>query len=359
MNQFTAKPVHGGDLISASDKYGIALSDWLDLSTGINPDGYTVTSIPAEYYRQLPSQGDLQLLQAAKRYYECGYVVPAAGSQQIIQLLPRLRPTCRVAIPDVGYQEHAYHWQNHGHSIVHYRAWSPQQISELIEAGKADCVVLINPSNPTAVTVDIDLLTRWQKILAKQGGWLIIDEAFADVVPGVSFARLSHLPGVIVLRSLGKFFGLAGVRVGFALCEQSLSQQLSNALGPWCVAGPSQYIATKALQDSLWQSRARDNLHLNSQWMLGVLREVFPVSIRVAATGLFVHARLDASLAYKVYNALAKSGILVRYWKLPSDYHDEALLRFGLISMADTHSRRRFQSALLDAVSSLHAFSIT
>ncbi|MBN4055619.1 aminotransferase class I/II-fold pyridoxal phosphate-dependent enzyme [bacterium AH-315-K03] len=359
MNSHESIPTHGGDVIAASMQYGIAVADWLDLSTGLNPDMYPIPAVPDECYQRLPLHGDGRLLNAAKAYYACDHVVAAAGSQRLIQILPALRPRSRVAIPDVGYREHHYHWQRHGHSISDYSAWKPETLSEMIDAGAVDCVVLINPSNPTAVCVDIAQLLQWQKKLAMKGGWLIIDEAFADASPEISFASFSHLPGVIILRSVGKFFGLAGIRVGFALCEKPLAQRMAIELGPWSVAGPAQLIAAHALHNHAWQKKMRGVLLDNSQWMFDQLQAYFDRHIlQIASTRLFVSVTLASELAKAVYVAMAERGILIRYWPIPTQNNKYALLRFGLLSQSDRVSRQRFQSALSEVLSCVQVFSI-
>ena len=340
-------PLHGGDVRAASQRYGIAMEHWLDLSTGINPDAYPVPAIPDRYFRHLPDKYNSDLIAAAKQYYRCANLVPAAGSQRVIELLPTLRPHCRVAIPDTGYQEHHYHWQRCGHSVVFYNSWQPEQLTQKIHAGDVDVVVLINPCNPTAAMLDRGQVEHWRKLLAERGGWLVIDEAFVDPYSENSFAANSHLPAVIVLRSLGKFFGLAGVRVGFVLAADELTHIIAKNLGPWSVTGPSQYLAVKALTDTQWQRNAHRQLTLNNRWMQEILRAQLydSVDVIVSAT-LFVSVLAASEIAHSLYNALATRGILVRLWQLPGCNNKTALLRFGLIDEQDHQARQRLQNAL-------------
>ncbi len=340
-------PVHGGDVRAASLRYGIPIENWLDLSTGINPDAYPIPSIPDACFQHLPSEYDSDLIVAAKRYYGAANLVVAAGSQRFIELLPSLRAHSRVAIPDVGYQEHHYHWQRCGHSIVLYNGWQPELLTQKIVDGEVDVVVLINPCNPTAAKVDIKTLLHWYQLLADRGGWLIIDEAFADVLPAYSFANSSHLPGVIVLRSLGKFFGLAGIRVGFALAAEGLVADMEKTLGPWSVSGPSQYVATKALLDTQWQERTQAKLLRNSQWMQAMLHDWLQDVVEdISSATLFIRVITSDATAKVLYAKLAEQGILVRLWSLPATKNNKAVLRFGLLGEDDCVARQRFQSAL-------------
>jgi cobalamin biosynthetic protein CobC len=127
----------------------------------------------------------------------------------------------------------------------------------LIEAAEVDCAVVVNPNNPTAATIDIATLDHWRQRLLQFDGLLIVDEAFADCAESNSSLQLDDHKGLIILRSLGNFFGLAGLRVGFALGNSERLQQLKSVRGLWSVSGVSQYVATRALADQAWQQQAR------------------------------------------------------------------------------------------------------
>ncbi len=337
----TQPPKHGGDLTAASRQYSIPLEQWLDLSTGINPDSYPVTDIPQQYFHQLPEVGYQPLIEAAKAYYQVDDLLVGAGSQAFIEALPLLRQPCRVAIPDVGYQEHSWHWQQVGHQVVSYSGLDLNTLDQAIRQGDIDCAVVINPNNPTTQQVTVEQLEYWRTLLSARGGWLIIDEAFIDTQPANSFAASSHLPGVIVLRSMGKFFGLAGIRIGFALADKVLLDLLSARLLLWSVSGVSQYVATKALRDKIWQDQARENLRANSQWMQSTLQSYFP-SQNLLSNDFFISVMLEKKDLKRVAGQLAQQGIWVRQW--PFTKGEKGLLRVGLIS--DQDEKERFKRAL-------------
>ncbi len=343
----TNQPVHGGDVQAVCERFGFAVADCLDLSTGMNPDGFPVPPVPDQYYRQLPLASDTDLIAVAKRFYRCKHLVAAAGSQRLIEILPTLRPSCRVAVPDFGYQEHRYHWQKNHHSVSLYNAFQPEQLEEKIMEGEVDVLVVINPCNPTAAVIGIETLLRWRQFLAQRGGWLIIDEAFVDMYPHNSFSAYSHLPAVVVLRSLGKFFGLAGLRIGFALAEEKFLRCLSLALGPWSVAGPSQYIAEQALADTQWQYLNRQRVKKNSRRMLMLLQDKLgDCSISIESAMLFIRVVMTRELAEKIASGLAERGIVVRLWVLSESDDATAILRFGLISEDDHRAYERLRVAL-------------
>jgi len=131
---------------------------------------------------------------------------------------------------------------------------------------------------------------------------------------------LSPLPGLIILRSLGKFFGLAGARVGFAAAEMKILHFLRDYLGPWTLTGPSRDIAKQALIDKEWQKQTRVQLKQASLRLSNLLSQhgLKPDG----GTALFQWVR--TSKAEIIQETLARQGILVRLFKQPQS------LRFGL-----------------------------
>jgi cobalamin biosynthetic protein CobC len=271
---------HGGNLRDAAARFGRPVEDWLDLSAGLNPNGYPAPPISPSAWHRLP-EADSRLLQLAIAYYRAPAMLAVAGSQAAIQALPRLRAPSRVVVAAPSYAEHAHHWGMHGHTLrqVPYDALAAS-------VDQCDVMVICNPNNPTGATVPASQLLAWAARLGARGGWLVVDEAFADTDPALSVAAHTAQGGLIVLRSIGKFFGLAGARVGFVAAAKPLLRQLADALGPWSIAGPAQQIAIAALGDTAWQSAAAKS---------------------VAQSG----ARLRALLAH---HAIASSGSALFQW---------------------------------------------
>lgn len=305
---------HGGRLRAAARRYGIPEAEWVDLSTGINPNGWLVPALPGEVWQRLP-QDDDDLNAAAQNYYGTENLLAVAGSQAAIQSLPSLRAPSTVALVSPCYAEHAHAWQRHGHDVVALSA------GEILRAGAAmQVVVIVNPNNPTGRVFGRDELLELHAQLATHGGWLVVDEAFMDMTTEHSLAPVSPRPGLIVLRSLGKFFGLAGARVGFVLAEGEVLQPLAEQLGPWPIAAPSRHVAALALRDTDWQRAAREALPLLSQRLAELLRahELSPTG----GTSLFQW--MSCEDAAEVHEQLAWQGILTRLLDEPSS------LRFGL-----------------------------
>ncbi len=305
---------HGGRLRAAAQRYGIPLSDWLDLSTGIAPYHPPLPSISSCAWTRLPEPDD-GLEAAARQYYGARAVLPVAGSQSAIQALPRLRGLARVGIVSPCYAEHAEAWRRLGHRVVELcEASVPRALDQL------DVLVVVNPNNPTGQMIAPQRLLEWRSELAAYGGWLVVDEAFMDCTPEHSLAAHSHLPGLVVLRSFGKFFGLAGARLGFVLAHAGLLRFLARLLGPWTVNGPTRQLAAELLADQPAQQRQRECLHCDGQRLVDLLRrhDLAPLG-GCALFQWWVSA--DAAL---LHDFLARRGILTRLFAQPSS------VRFGL-----------------------------
>jgi cobalamin biosynthetic protein CobC len=254
---------HGGRLLQAVQRYGVPRERWLDLSTGINPIAWQGAPLPTVSWNRLPEDED-GLLEAAQIYYEAPRLLPICGSQAAIQTLPRLRKRCRVGVPTLGYNEHGHRWNQAGHAVI------PLAVEDFGAAvDRLDVLVVCNPNNPTGERVTPAVLLEWHARLSARGGWLVVDEAFADSTPEASVARYTDRDGLVVLRSLGKFFGLAGARVGFVLATKSLLNDLTDWLGPWAIAGPSRLVAPAPLSDRKKQETTSQPIRNDNKTLAG------------------------------------------------------------------------------------------
>ncbi|MDA0149610.1 threonine-phosphate decarboxylase [Vibrio sp. LaRot3] len=331
---------HGGRLQQVAAQYNTQPSQWLDLSTGISPFSYQVGDVPQHVWHRLPEEED-GLLQAAQAYYGYQDLLPVAGSQAAIQLLPRviehkLGRKGTVLLPERGYQEHRQAWQKSYWHIEQY-----QTLPSQAQLQSCDAVLIINPNNPSTFLASPQQLDYVESHLPNHAV-LVIDEAFMDEQDQssrlISISRMQHdevassaLPhNVIVLRSIGKFFGLAGSRVGFVAAHQNWLEQLRSELGPWTICGASRWVVTQALKDSQWQQQARSKIKYASELQLERIQSVFAGCI-VSSAGLFI--RLEHSKSPELYQALCQQSILVRL----TDEQDA--LRFGLCADAEQLER--------------------
>jgi len=326
--------VHGGDLAEAERRYGHARSAWLDLSTGISPHAYPVPPPAADSWHRLPNDDD-DLAEVAAAHYRCTHALPIAGSQDAIRILPTLLEPVSgtfTAMAALTYGEYRPAFARAGHAVWTYCADpalagspSPSQPAPFVLRPYAELphsirhLVLVNPNNPSAEHYAPDVVMHWHAQLAARGGTLIVDEAYADVMPGLSVAHYCDRPGLIVLRSIGKFFGLAGARVGFALAESQRLQQLQHALGAWRVSGPARAAARAALLDTRWQAAALLRLQADGARLCQLLeRHALPAR----GTPLFAWVRHPGAAELQAH--LARHAIWVRR------FDTQASLRFGL-----------------------------
>ena len=305
---------HGGRLRRAAQQYGIPLADWIDLSTGINPQSYPVPQIDPACWNRLPEDDD-GLEAAAAAYYGNDRLLVLPGSQAAIQALPALFAPVVVACLSPLYEEHPQAWERCGHKLRRL-----PNLQRMLAAMTPN-VLLCNPNNPTAQSLPRQALLDAAQQLRKRGGWLIVDEAFGDAEPEnciASVAGSDDAPNLIVLRSLGKFFGLAGARVGFVFGAPDKLDRLREVLGPWPVSHPSRFVAKRALEDSAWQTATRKQLADDSQRLAELLAPLGEVS----RTALFCTAKTTQTDQLVEY--FARRAILTRH------YDSTDLLRFGL-----------------------------
>ncbi|MBK5511117.1 MULTISPECIES: threonine-phosphate decarboxylase CobD [unclassified Pseudomonas] len=319
---------HGGRLRKAALEYGIAEADWLDLSSGLAPWPFAIPEIPLRAWARLPETDD-GLEQAACDYYGAAQVLPVAGSQMAIQLLPRLRRAGKVGVLSPCYAEHAEAWRRNGYIV---REVLEQEVDFFLDS--LDVLVVVNPNNPTGLSLSPNRLLDWHSRLAQRGGWLVVDEAFMDNTPHLSLAAFANQVGLIVLRSFGKFFGLAGVRLGFVLAERKLLRLLAEQVGPWAVSGPTRVLGQACLQDTEGHARQRVRSDEASQ-RLAALLERYDLKPQ---GGCALFQWLITERAEELHAFMARRGILLRLFT-----HNSSL-RFGL--PADATEEARLEQAL-------------
>jgi cobalamin biosynthetic protein CobC len=307
---------HGGDLAAVRLRFPTAPEPWIDLSTGINPHTYPLPTLEPDVWRRLPQASDEQVvLQAAAQRYGCAVdrIVAAPGSQALIQVLPRLIEPSDVVVLGPTYGEHAVAWARCGHRVVERRAPS--------DVGDARVVVVVNPNNPTGRVIAASELRELAAVLAQRDGLLVVDEAFADFAePSVSVAAQLP-PATIVLRSFGKAYGIAGVRLGFAVADTALCARLRGELGPWAVSGLALAIGAAAFADTRWLAEMRVRL-AEDRGRLDALLNAGGLAVE-GGTQLFCLAR--HAQAWPIADKLGRSGIHVRRFAAEPTW-----LRFGL-----------------------------
>ena len=320
--------IHGGQLNQVAAQFNIPMDKWLDLSTGIAPFSYPIPEIPQRIWQDLPTIPN-SLIAAAKHYYQADFCWPLAGSQSLIEKLPTLWENKiqlknasfekHVYLPKVGYKEHQQAWFKAGYQLHFYQTDLPSEIEP------NSVVVVINPNNPLTDIFSIKQLSELQQYCNQQHALLIIDEAFADIF-SADFSFVPHinndaLSNTLVLRSVGKFFGLAGLRVGFVCSNEFWFKLIKQSSGPWAVNGPALFITENALNNTEWHSIQNQRLQLQSKAMQTLISRYLPIK-RIEANALFITVFLDN--AANIYQQLCRKALYVRL----TDEQDS--LRFGI-----------------------------
>lgn len=287
---------HGGDIDKAAARFGAG--EWIDLSTGINRRPWPVGALPPDAWHALPTRAAAdRLIRVAAAWLDCApaQVLPVAGASAAIQLIPRLWPAGRAAVIAPSYNEHG--------ASLRAAGWDVAEVSHIEAMAGADLAVVVNPNNPDGREWRPEALSR----LARGVGHLVVDESFADPRPDLSLAPA--LPGnALVLRSFGKFWGLAGLRLGFVVGDGALLDRLSAAAGPWAVSGPALHVGATAMADRAW---AEDAVLYHAEAALRLDRLAVGAGWR-AAGGAHLFRLYDTGDARAAQDRLARARIWSR-----------------------------------------------
>jgi len=317
---------HGGSLDRARALFPAAPEPWVDLSTGINPHSYPLLDLPATALRRLPEPGAERRLRAvaAEAYGapSADNVVAAPGTQILLPRIAVLVAQGRALVLGPTYAEHARCAALMGHSVA--------EITDCEALAEADLAIVVNPNNPDGRLLGRAFLLDLADRMARKGGLLVVDEAFMDVGPQSVSLAPDVRPGLVVLRSFGKFFGLAGVRLGFALAEPETASRLAGEFGPWAVSGPALEYGIAALADHRWATEMRQRLAADAVRLDGLFNQV-GVS---PAGGTDLYRYIEMPQAASLHNALGRQGILLRAFSWSA-----AALRCGIPGGEDEWQR--------------------
>lgn len=323
--------IHGGGITAAAERFGGRAENWLDLSTGLNPCPPVLPEIPLRAWHRLPDRHvELDARRAAQAFYRTGEILPLSvpGTQSAIQMLPRLVASDRpVAILSPAYGEYGRVFEAEGRSV--------ERIAGLDDVdARHGLVVAVNPNNPTGRVFQPEQLLAVAERLSQSGGLLVVDEAFGDCAPEVSVvAEVTSHPNLIVFRSFGKFFGMAGIRLGFVVATSEILEKMEGWLGPWAVSGPALSMAASMLSGETDSIRRRIAARRAA---LGAILADAGLRVR-GGTDLFALVEDDDAAA--LHEHLCRSHILTRAFDYAPTW-----LRIGLAP--DEESDRRLAQAL-------------
>jgi cobalamin biosynthesis protein CobC len=321
--------LHGGNLVASRQLFPDAPEPFIDLSTGINPHSYPVPQLSPDLFARLPEPAALdRLASVAAEVYGAPsreHVAAAPGTQILLAPVAALIRPGKAAVLGPTYAEFGRAAALAGHDVAEVK-----DIGQLLEA---DLAILANPNNPDGRVFKKNELLDLADARRHRGGLLVVDEAFMDVGPvGASLCGEVGRYDIVVLRSFGKFFGLAGLRLGFALAKREIATRLAASLGPWAVSGPAIAIGQAALADTEWMREMRERLEEESRRLDSVIAGC-GIEV-VGGTSLFRLVRTSA--ADHLFRHLGRAGIFVR--RFPEH---AAWLRFGLPSSETAWHRLR------------------
>lgn len=320
--------LHGGKVEAASALFPSARRPWIDLSTGISPWAYPHATLPIAAFTRLP-EADLvaQLESAAANAFGVKnpeQVVALPGTDLGLRLLEPIFPRRRIAVVRPGYSGHLLAWKRS--SVAEVSADSLEAAAET-----NDVIVLANPNNPDGRLISTDRLRGVAKTLASRNCTLVVDEAYADVAPEHSLCAEAG-DNLIIFRSFGKFFGLAGVRLGFVITSSTHTRSFRQLVGDWPICGPAAVSGQAAYRDLGWQSEQRERLKQAGARLDALL--VDAGLELVGGTPLYRLAR--CADADSLFRQFAACGILIRPFN-----EDPRLVRIGLPADEEQWSRLR------------------
>jgi len=327
---------HGGDPTLAGQLYGISGRNWLDLSTGVNPWPWPHAADLAGKSRmdRFPGgQAIADLIAAAKTAYGASQAVATCalpGTEILIHLMPFLIPGSTV-LAETTYRSYDQAWRSAGGQLPVIRA------DEIGDLDAATSVLLVNPGNPDGKVFAKDVLMALVKSRTNDAV-VVVDEAYGEAEHGLSIVPdLAPDNPVLVLKSFGKFFGLPGLRLGFAFGNRRIVEQCADLLGDWPISAPAVDIGTAALADTAWQIDIRRRLAEQSAALDTALAAAgFNI---VGGTRLFRLVACDDAAG--VHEGLARRGIWTRFFAEKPQW-----LRIGL--PYDEQAMQKLASALAE-----------
>ncbi|MFZ5814749.1 MAG: threonine-phosphate decarboxylase CobD [Bacillota bacterium] len=308
-------PLHGGDLVAASRRWGIPPERFLDFSANINPLGPPPAALEAARsalagVANYPEPFARSLRAALARHHGLPEeaVLVGNGAAEVLYLLLRQAAGRRVALPAPGFAEYGRAARAAGAELLTYPPDRPTPPPGLRQG---DWLILCNPHNPTGGIYDPGQVLA----LAEQTpATLLVDEAFIDLTePGEAGSVIPAVlrrPNLVVARSLTKFYALPGLRIGYAVAPPAMVAALDGARDPWSVSSLAQAAALAALADEAFAARTREWVRAERPFLAAALAGLPGYTVCPPAAN-FVLVRAPQP-AHAVQERLGPQGILIR-----------------------------------------------
>lgn len=255
---------HGGNVFTAARALGVAPGQIIDFSASINPLGMSPKVRNAltgslDSLIHYPDASHQELKQALGKFHGLSpaHVTIANGSTELIYNLPALLPGKKALIISPSFSEYVRALQQHHWEAQHFILTPENQFSidtdelERVLAGGFDALFICNPGNPSGTLYSECVIEKICALCLSAGTFMVLDEAFMDFCEGSSAKRMiAQCENAILLRSMTKFFGIPGLRLGYAISKAPLAERLDLMGGPWRVNSLALVAGAAALQDA-------------------------------------------------------------------------------------------------------------
>jgi len=253
---------HGGNIYQAARQYGIDAEKLIDFSSNVNPLGPSSMARRAakrslSFIDRYPDPDMTDLRRAIARYFgiKPEQVMCGNGSNSLIHLIPRVFRPRKIFIPIPTFSEYASAAADAGSEVVTLSlkerdGFRLDPVETAFAFRGVDMAFLCNPNNPTGQLIPKADMLEIMRYSHEHGIRLVIDESFMDFIGSESIVKEAvQASNVICLRAFTKFFGMPGLRIGYAVSDEATVAALREGQEPWSVSIPAERAAIAALND--------------------------------------------------------------------------------------------------------------
>ncbi|MBA4601494.1 threonine-phosphate decarboxylase CobD [Thermoactinomyces mirandus] len=330
---------HGGDLLSASELYGISPGDWIDFSSNIYPYGSppvvkqiireAVEEAGMPVFSSYPDPASRKLKRAIGEFHGVSpeMALPGNGAAELIDLIIQALRPARVGVISPAFAEYSECAEKRGIPVDHLvTAWEQDfepETGEMVSLIKqVDLLFIGYPNNPTGHMLSSGRMEELLKLAHLFKTTLVVDEAFIDFVENgearslIPFTR--NFPNLIVIRSMTKFFSLPGLRLGYLIAQEAMVSHIKKLQIPWSVNGLAQKIGCAVLQEDIYQEHARqveDWIHQERDLMIGKIGKLRGFCVFPGLANYLLVRIVQPNAVHTVnelQSRLAEKGLLIR-----------------------------------------------
>jgi threonine-phosphate decarboxylase len=317
---------HGGNLFDIARQLGAEPSSIIDFSASINPLGISPLVKDAiicavDSLVHYPDNSHSELKQALAAYHDLSTanIVIGNGSTEIIYHLPAVLPGSRALLIAPCFNEYVRalvqkNWETRHFILTPENNFSIDLAAlEQALAGGYDSLYLCNPGNPNGTLYSLPTIEKIYSLCIASGTFLVLDEAFMDFCEDSS-AKHDIVTGdnSIILRSMTKFFGIPGLRLGYALSGTTMAERLDATGGPWSVNTLAMTAGVAALQDTGHNQRTADYIRQERSRFSKRLSELKQLRIYPSSANFILAEITDGMTARELQGRLMQQNLLIR-----------------------------------------------